>query len=163
MGLGGVDHVIAVIEPMPDQGLDQRRRMLTVTVHEQHGAEPGVIEAGQQRSLLAEITRQRNHLDIERVGREPARNRQRVIPAAIVDINDFSDQPPAVAQRSRNLNDAGVQPGQVPGLVVDRDHDGQTSVCPSAWPRQGTRIAQNYRIGCHFWMPFGAFCGCRFI
>ena len=34
VGLGGVDHVIAVIEPMPDQRFDQRWRMLTVTIHE---------------------------------------------------------------------------------------------------------------------------------
>ena len=116
-----------------------------------------------QRCLLAEVARQRNNLDIERVGSKPARNRQRLIPAAIVDVDDFSDQPPAVAQRSRNLDDAGVQPRQVPGLVVDRHYDGQASVCPPAWPRQGTGIAQNYRIGCHFWLPFGAFCGCGFI
>src|SRR3954468_1612873 len=46
VGFGGVDNVIAAIEPMPHQRFDQRRRMLTVTVHEQHGAEPCVIKAG---------------------------------------------------------------------------------------------------------------------
>ena len=63
--LGGIDHVAAVIEPMADQCLDQSRRMLAVAVDEQHGAEPGVIEAGEQRRFLAEIARQRHHLDVE--------------------------------------------------------------------------------------------------
>ena len=70
--LGGVDDVVAVIEPMADQRVDQRRRMLAVAVHEQHRAEAGVVEAGQQRRLLAEIARQRDHLHVERFGRQRA-------------------------------------------------------------------------------------------
>src|SRR5262249_39946371 len=55
MRLGGVNDVVAAIEPMPDQRFDQRWRVLAVAVHEQHRTEPGVIEAGKQRRLLAEI------------------------------------------------------------------------------------------------------------
>ncbi len=44
--LGGVDHVVAVIEPMRHQPLHQVGRMLAVAVHEQHGAEAGVVEPG---------------------------------------------------------------------------------------------------------------------
>ena len=66
--LGGIDHVVAVIEPARDQRVDQVGRMLAVAVHEQHGAEPGMVEAGEQGGLLAEIARQRDHLDVERIG-----------------------------------------------------------------------------------------------
>ena len=45
--------------------------MLAVAVHEQDGAEAGVIEPGEQRRFLAEIARQRNHLNVERVGGKP--------------------------------------------------------------------------------------------
>ncbi len=55
--LGGVDHVAIVIEPVADQRFDQIRRMLAVAIDEQHGAAPGMIEAGKQRRLLAEIAR----------------------------------------------------------------------------------------------------------
>ena len=44
--------------------------MLAVAIHEQHGAEPGMIEAGEQGGLLAEIARQGDHLDVERHGRQ---------------------------------------------------------------------------------------------
>ena len=39
--------------------------MLAVAVHEQHGAEPRMIEAGEQRRFLAEIARQRDDLHVE--------------------------------------------------------------------------------------------------
>src|ERR1700730_7844927 len=34
MSLGGINHIVAVVEPMTDELLDQSRRMLTVAVHE---------------------------------------------------------------------------------------------------------------------------------
>ena len=55
MSFGGIDDVAIVIEPMADQRLDQRRRMLAVAVDEQHRATAGMVEAGEQRRLLAEI------------------------------------------------------------------------------------------------------------
>ena len=73
MGLGGIDDVIAVIDPVPDQLLDEVGGMLAVAVHEQHGAAPGVIEARHQRRFLAEIARQRHHLDVERFGAKALR------------------------------------------------------------------------------------------
>ena len=39
--------------------------MLSVAVDEHHGAETGMVEAGEQRRLLAEIARQRHHLDVD--------------------------------------------------------------------------------------------------
>jgi hypothetical protein len=38
--------------------VDQCRRMLPIAVHEQDGAQAGVVEAGEQRRLLAEIAGQ---------------------------------------------------------------------------------------------------------
>ena len=105
MRLGGVDHVVAVIEPVADQRLDQRRRMLAVAVDEQHGAEPGVIEAGEQRRLLAEIARQRHDLHIERRGRQRAGDRKRIVAAAVVDIDHLAGEPALGAERARHLGE----------------------------------------------------------
>jgi len=44
--------------------------MLPVAVHEQHRAEAGVVEAREQRGLLAEVAGQRNDLDVEIRGRQ---------------------------------------------------------------------------------------------
>ena len=55
MSLGGIDHVVAALDPMFDQLLDQVRRMLTVAVHEQHCAAPGMVQSSHQRGFLAEI------------------------------------------------------------------------------------------------------------
>ncbi len=125
MRLGGIDHVVIVIEPMADQRFDQLRRMLAVAVDEQDGAEPGVVEAGQERRLLAEIARQRHHLDVERGGRQRARDGQRVVGAAVVDIDDFAGEPARRGKLLRHLDQAGVHARQRSGFVVGRNHDRQ--------------------------------------
>ena len=68
--LGRVDNVVAVIEPARDQRLDHVWRVLAIAVHEQDGAEAGVVEAGEKRGFLAEIARQRDDLNIERQRRQ---------------------------------------------------------------------------------------------
>jgi len=79
MRLGGIDHVIAALDPVADEIFDQRRRMLAIAIHEQHGAATRMIETGHQRGLLAEIARQRDHLNVERVRRQRAGDRKRRI------------------------------------------------------------------------------------
>ena len=64
--------------------------MLAVAVDEEHRAEPRVIEAGKQRGLFAEVARQRDHLHVERARRQRARNRKRVVAAAVVDVDHFT-------------------------------------------------------------------------
>ena len=150
VGLGGVDHVIAVIEPIADQRLHQRRRMLTVAVHEQHGAKAGVIETGKQRRLLAEIARQRDDLDVEPSAGRAARDCQRVIAAAVVDIDDLGDEPAGCLRAPRDLADPLVQRRQAACLVVDGNDDGQASVRPPARPRQGTRSARTHALAAIF-------------
>src|SRR5262249_16811143 len=88
--LGGVDDIEAAIEPMADQRLDQGGRMLAVAVHEQHRAEAGVIEAGEERRLLAEIARERNDLDVEINGGKSARRFEGGVAAAVVDIDHLA-------------------------------------------------------------------------
>ena len=66
--------------------------MLAVAVHEQHRAAPRMVEAGEQRRLLAEIARQRHHLDIE-----PVAGRARAIAsvsslAAVVDVDHLAGE-----------------------------------------------------------------------
>ena len=98
---------------MADQRLDQRRRVLAVAVHEQHGAEAGMIEAGEQRRLLAEIARQRDDLDIEAVGGEPARDGERGVAAAVVDIDHLGRQAARRLQAAGDVDDAPMQGGEV--------------------------------------------------
>ena len=101
MRLRGIDDVVAVIDPVFDQLLDQIGRMLAVAIHEQHGAAAGMVEPGHQGCFLAEIARQRHHLHVERVRNEAARDRQRGICAAVIDIDDFAGKAVALPQRAR--------------------------------------------------------------
>ena len=123
MRLGGIDHVIAVIEPVADQRFDQRRRMLAVAVDEQNRAEPGVIEAGEQRRLLAEIARQRDHLHVEPGRRQGAGDGERVVAAAVVDIDHFAGQRALGGESSRDFDEPRVQARERGRFVVKRHHD----------------------------------------
>ena len=99
MRLGGIDHVIAAIDPVTDELLDEVGRMLAVAVHEQHRAAPGMVQSRHQGGFLAEIARQRHHLDVERIGGKPARDAERRVGAAVIDIDDLAGQPVALPQR----------------------------------------------------------------
>ena len=125
MGLGGVDDVVATLDPVAHQLLGKIRRMLAVAVHEQHRTEPGMVEACHQCSLLAEIARQRHRLHVEFIGRQVARDRQRGVCRAVVDVNHFAGQAIALLQFDRERRDAVVQRHEARGLVEQRYHDGQ--------------------------------------
>ncbi len=84
--------------------------MLAVAIHEQHGAEPGMIEPGEQGGFLAEIARQRDDLHIERQGRQGPGDVAGVVGAAVVDIDDLDRQIVFALQKARHLGDALVQP-----------------------------------------------------
>ena len=47
MCLGSVNDVVPIIDPVAYEFLDQGWWVLAVTVHEQHGAEAGMIETGE--------------------------------------------------------------------------------------------------------------------
>ena len=126
MRFGGIDHVVAVIAPVMDQRLDQRRRMLSIAVDEQHRAEPGVIEAGEQRRLLAEIARQRDQLNIERRGRQLVSDGKRIVAAAIVDIDHFAGEPVLGIERARHLGERGMEPRQRRRFVMHGNDHGET-------------------------------------
>ena len=123
MRLGGIDHVVTVIEPVRHQPLHQVGRMLAVAVHEQHGAEAGVVEPGHERGFLAEIARQRHHLDVERIGRQSLGDAERRIPAAVVDIDHLGCHSPRGAQPAGDLDQPAVERGQVVCLVEHRNDD----------------------------------------
>ena len=99
--------------------------MLAVAVHEQHGAEPGMIEAGEQGGLLAEIARQRDDLDVERIGGKRIGDLVGGVRAAVVDIDDFGAQAALGLERARHVGDALVQGGEALGLVEHGHHDRQ--------------------------------------
>ena len=124
MRLGGVDHVIAVIEPMADELVDQIGRMLAVAVDEQHRAVARMFEAGEQGGFLAEIARQRNHLHVDAAGGQGARDRKSIVARSVVDIDEFATKPARALQLAR---------GRRPAC-----HAGAAS--PAASLKQGTTI-----------------------
>ena len=99
--------------------------MLAVAVHEQHRAAPGMVQPRHQRGFLAEIARQRHHLDVERVGGKRARDRQRVVGAAVVDIDHFAGKavalPSACVARpiSRSCSTASPAASLYSGTTID--------------------------------------------
>ncbi len=123
MGLGGEDDVIAAVEPMADQGFDQRRRVLAVAVHEQHGVEAGMVEAGEEGRFLAEVARQRHDLDVQRARGQALRDRQGLVAAAVVDINHLAGERAGGAQLTGDVDELGMQARQRAGLVVQRNDD----------------------------------------
>ena len=99
--------------------------MLAVAVHEQQRAAAGMVQPRHQRGLLAEIARQRHHLDVERVGGKRARDRQRVVGAAVVDIDHFAGK--AVTRlsvrarpASRSCSTASPAASLYSGTTIDR-------------------------------------------
>src|SRR5262249_36083571 len=109
------------VEAAPDalapEPLHQRRRMLPVAVHEQRGAQPGMIEAGEKRRLLAEIARERDDLDVEVFGGKFARGGKRRVAAAVVHIDRLGRQTALRLERAGDLDDAGVKGREIVGLV----------------------------------------------
>ena len=53
----------------------------------------GMVEAGEQGCLFAEIARQADHLDIDRHGRQRFGDVVGLVPAAVVDIDEFDVEP----------------------------------------------------------------------
>ena len=132
---------------MLDQCLDQRRRMLAVAVDEQNGAEPGVIETtGEQRGLLAEIARQRHHLDVEAARGQAAGDGKRAVAAAIVDIDHFAGQRTYGRKPWRDLDQTGMQALERGRFVVER-HDNRKAVLGAELARRAAVVQQR----CNSW------------
>jgi hypothetical protein len=108
-----------------DKLFDDIGRMLAVAVHEQHRAAPGVVQPRHQGGFLAEIARQRHYLDIEHVGGKPARDIERAVGAAVVDVHHLASQPVTLAQLAGQLAKPRVQRGKPGGLVIHRHDDRQ--------------------------------------
>ena len=109
MSLCGIDNVVTIIEPARDQGIDQIGWMLSVAVHEQHGAGRSVIETCKECSFLAEISRQRDNLDVDRDRGKGSGDVTGVIAAPVVDIHDFDIEPTSGLLIARDLGDAFMQ------------------------------------------------------
>jgi hypothetical protein len=122
--------------------------MLPVAIHEQDGAETGMIEPGEQRRLLAEIARQRDDLDIETVGRKLACGGERPIAAAVVDIDDLGGKAASRLERARDIDNASVQRGEIVCLIEQGNHDGDAGVRPAARTRRSAADS-SHRLWSH--------------
>src|ERR1700733_13709493 len=97
--------------------------MLAVAIDKEDGAGPGMLEAGKQRRLLAEITRQRHHLDVEPARRQFAGDGERTVAAAVVDIDHFAGQRTYGSEALRDLDEPRVKAIERGCLVIERHHD----------------------------------------
>src|SRR5665647_652459 len=70
-----------------------------------------MVEAGEQGRLLAEIARQRDHLHVERKGRQGPGDAAGIVAAAVVHVDDLDGEPTLGVQKPRNLGNAFMQPG----------------------------------------------------
>ena len=123
MRLGGIDHVVAAIDPVADQLLDQVGRMLTVAVHEHDRAAPGMVQSRHQGGFLAEIARQRHHLNVERIGLErPRRSASVASVRAVIDIDDLAREAVTLPQRPGERDQTFMQ-SRKPGRLVKDGHD----------------------------------------
>jgi hypothetical protein len=113
----GIDDIIALIEPVAHQRLDQGGRMLAVTIHEQDAAHARMIEAGDEGGFLAEIARKGDHLNIERLGGKTARSGKGCVAAAVIDIHHLGCKAAGVLQAARHFDQTRVQGREVIRLV----------------------------------------------
>ena len=149
MCLGGEDDVIAIDDPVMHQLLDEFRRMLAVAIHEQHGAFLAMIEAGHQRGFLAEIARQRNHLHVDVGCGQGLRDLQRVIAAAVIDIDDLGDEAVTRLERAGEMNEFVVKRGKA-GRFVIAGHDQRQALCGRSLGvrgKVGDVTAQHHQVG----------------
>ena len=99
-------------------GLEQVGRILQVDVHRDQDVAPGVVDAGGERGLLAEVARQVDHPDaavaraaVEQVG-------ERVVARAVVHEHDLEAQAGALEERlDRRQEDVDQL------LLVEHRHD----------------------------------------
>ena len=77
---------------------DQLRRVLEIGVHHHHGVALGVIEAGRQRGLMAEVARQEDDAD-PRVGLgQTLEDGRRAVGRAVVDEHELESMPSRALQ-----------------------------------------------------------------
>src|ERR1043166_9768802 len=94
-------------------------------VHEQPRAEAGVVEPGWERRFLAEIARERDHLQVERGRGQRSGKIKRVVAAAVIDIDDLDGEAALCRELARDLGEARVKRREALGLVVERHDDGK--------------------------------------
>lgn len=75
--------------PVREQFRNQFRRVLEIAVHQDHGVPVGVMQAGAQRDLMAEIANQSDIADAAIGCREPLDFRQGAVGGAVIDEYDL--------------------------------------------------------------------------
>ena len=114
----GVDDV-AARAPVVEHLGDQLRRILEVGVEHHDGIARGVVEAGGQRRLVAEVARQVDDAHARVGGRDAVERLRRAVGRAVVDEHELEREPVERAADARvELVDRRL-------LVVDRCDDAQ--------------------------------------
>ena len=110
-----------------------------------------MIEAGEQRRLLAEIARQRHHLDVERVGRQrAARSRASRRGCRRRHRRPRSARPRVCLEAPRDLGDARVQRGRpAASLKTGTTIERPASARPRGRGAAPVPPGQAHRIGRH--------------
>ena len=119
----GVHDVVPLLVGGQERG-DERRRVLQVAVHHDHGVRVAVVEPGQERRLLAEVRGEGQDADRSIGRRDVPQQRQRAIGAAVDHVERRGG--PAL-ERGEDAAQLLVE-GEDDGLLVsDRADDGECS------------------------------------
>ena len=78
-------HILPALLPCSEHRRDQRRRILQICIHHDDRLPLSIIKPREHRGLLAEIAREREILHPRILRRQPLQDRQRPVPAAVID------------------------------------------------------------------------------
>ena len=119
-------------------GSDQVGRILQVDVDRDQDVAPGMVDAGGEGGLLAEVARQVDDPDAPVAGAAVEQAGERVVARAVVHEHDLEAQPVALEDRHDRVDeevDRFV-------LVEDRHHQRQQRVGRPSGPLQGELVLQ---------------------
>ena len=112
-------HDVEAFAPLGDQLGDDLGRILQVGVDHHHGAAAGVLDAGRDGRLVAEVAAEAQDADARVAVGGGEQDRRRLVDRAVVDEDDLV----IGARRFEHGEEAMLQLGQDGGLVEDRDDD----------------------------------------
>ncbi len=112
--------------PFFDHGGDDFGRVLKIAVDQDHAVAGGVVDAGSDGGLMAEIAGEADELDAGVLGVIFANNLGGAVAAAVIDQDDF----PVVAGGVEGGADAAAELGEVVFFVEDGGYDGNHGASP---------------------------------
>src|ERR1051325_2022962 len=128
--------------PFFHQGGKNLRRILEVSVHDDHSVAPGVLDSRGDRRLVPEIPRETDHAHARIRSVQGGKVGKRVVGASVIDIDDFKILPHSLECGA----EAPLQLGQHFLLVENRYDNGQEEASRVHSPSSGFRSLYNVSV-----------------